>query len=207
MPQTERIPPHAEAAEKSVLGSLLIDKEAFFKVSDKIRPDDFYYPAHKEIYAAMLELAAKSEPIDVITVTNCLKSRKSLDAAGGRAYVVALSQDIPTTANAGQYAKIIAEKSVLRSLISASADIVEKSYAENIESQKVLDHAEQVIFDIAKGRQTREYSRVQEVLEMDIKTIQEIEKNGDKYFRNNERNYEQFNDTDGFNGFFNDFDF
>ena len=110
MPQIERIPPHAEAAEKSVLGAVLIDKEAFFKVSDTLRADDFYYPAHKEIYAAILELSAKSEPIDVITVTNCLKSRKSLDAAGGRAYVAALSQEVPTTANAGQYAKIIAEK-------------------------------------------------------------------------------------------------
>ena len=178
MPQIERIPPHAEAAEKSVLGAVLIDKEAFFKVSDKIRSDDFYFPAHREIYAAILELSSKGEPIDVITVTNCLKSRKSLDAAGGRAYVAALSQEIPTTANAEQYAKIVAEKAVLRRLISASADIVEKSYAENIESQKVLDHAEQVIFDIAKGRQTREYSRVQEVLEQDIKIIQEVEKNG-----------------------------
>ena len=180
MPQYERIPPHAEAAEKSVLGSVLIDKEAFFKVSDRLKADDFYYPAHKEIYAAMMELAAKSDPIDIITVTNCLKSRKSLDAAGGRAYVAALADEVPTSANAGQYARIVAEKAVLRRLISASADIIEKSYAEDIESQKVLDHAEQVIFDIAKTRQTREFSPVQEVLEQDIKIIREAEKNGGK---------------------------
>ena len=180
MPQIERIPPHAEAAEKSVLGSLLMDKEVFFKVSDKIKAEDFYSPAHQEIYAAIVELASRNEPIDIITVTDCLKKRKSLEAVGGRAYVSALSQEVPTTANAPQYAKMVAEKAVLRRLISASADIVEKSYTEELESRKVLDHAERLIFDIAKKRQTNQFAKIQEVLDQNIQTIQEIEKNGGK---------------------------
>ena len=110
MAQAERIPPHAEAAEKSVLGAVLIDKDVFFKVSEFVKADDFYSASHREIFAAMAQLNASGEPIDVITVTDCLKKRKSLEAAGGRAYVSALSQEVPTTANAVQYAKIVAEK-------------------------------------------------------------------------------------------------
>jgi len=180
MPQAERIPPHSEAAEKSVLGAVLIDKEVFFKVSEHIKAEDFYNPAHKEIFAAMAQLNAGGEPIDAITVTECLKKRKSLEAAGGRAYVSALSLEVPTTANAVQYAKIVAEKSILRKLISAAGDIVEKSYSEKLESAKVLDHAEQTIFEIAKDRQTSEVTKIQEVLATNITTIEEAQKNGGK---------------------------
>ena len=180
MPQIERIPPHSEGAEKSVLGSLLIDKESYFKVSDIVKPDDFYYPAHKEIYEAMLDLASTGQPIDIVTVTEALVRRKGLETAGGRAYVSSLSQEVPTTANAADYAKLVAEKAVLRRLISAAADITEKSYAEDLESKLVLDHAEQVIFDIAKRRQSNQFDRIQDVLETDIRSIREIEKNGGK---------------------------
>ena len=180
MPQIERIPPHSEGAEKSVLGSLLIDKESYFKVSDIVKPDDFYYPAHKEIYEAMLDLASTGQPIDIVTVTEARVRRKGLETAGGRAYVSSLSQEVPTTANAADYAKLVAEKAVLRRLISAAADITEKSYAEDLESKLVLDHAEQVIFDIAKRRQSNQFDRIQDVLETDIRSIREIEKNGGK---------------------------
>ena len=180
MPQIERITPHSEGAEKSVLGSLLIDKESYFKVSDIVKPDDFYYPAHKEIYEAMLDLASTGQPIDIVTVTEALVRRKGLETAGGRAYVSSLSQEVPTTANAADYAKLVAEKAVLRRLISAAADITEKSYAEDLESKLVLDHAEQVIFDIAKRRQSNQFDRIQDVLETDIRSIREIEKNGGK---------------------------
>ena len=180
MPQIERIPPHSEPAERSVLGSILIDRDCYYKVSDYIKAEDFYSPAHKEIYAAMYELAKESQPIDIVTVAECLKKRKALDAAGGRAYLSGLSQEVPTTANAVQYAKIVAEKAVLRNLISASSDIVEKSYAENIDSQLVLDHAEQVIFDIAGKRQQTQFTPLKDVLEQNIKTIHEVEANGGK---------------------------
>ena len=180
MPQIERIPPHSEPAERSVLGSILIDKECYYKVSDYIKPEDFYSPAHKEIYTAMYELAKESQPIDIVTVAEKLKSRKALDAAGGRTYLSGLSQEVPTTANAVQYAKIVAEKAVLRALISASSDIVEKSYAENVDSQLMLDHAEQVIFDIAGSRQYNQFASLKSVLDQNIKTIHEIEANGGK---------------------------
>ena len=180
MPQIERIPPHSEPAERSVLGSILIDRDCYYKVSDYVKPEDFYTPAHKEIYTAMYELAKESQPIDIVTVAEKLKSRKALDAAGGRTYLSGLSQEVPTTANAVQYAKIVAEKAVLRNLISASSDIVEKSYAENVDSQLMLDHAEQVIFDIAGSRQYNQFAPLKSVLDQNIKTIHEIEANGGK---------------------------
>ena len=180
MPQIERIPPHDEQAERSVLGSILIDKESYYKVSDIVKADDFYSPSHKEIYSAMVDLAMRSEPIDIVTLTDCLKKRKGLDAAGGRAYISSLSQEVPTTANAAQYARIVSEKAILRRLITAASDIVEKSYAENIESKLVLDHAEQQIFDIAKGRQHNQFASIKDVLDSNIRTIHEIEANGGK---------------------------
>ena len=178
MAQAERIPPHAEAAEKSVLGAVLIDKDVFFKVSEFVKADDFYSASHREIFAAMAQLNASGEPIDVITVTDCLKKRKSLEAAGGRAYVSALSQEVPTTANAVQYAKIVAEKAQLRSLISAAGDIVEKSYSEKLDSATVIDHAETVIFDIAKTRQSNDFSRIKDVMDADLAAIEAAQKRG-----------------------------
>ena len=178
MAQIERIPPHSEAAEKSVLGAVLIDKDIFFKISEFVKADDFYSASHREIFSAMADLNAGGEPIDVITVTEALKRRKSLEAAGGRAYVSALSQEVPTTANAVQYAKIVAEKAVLRRLISAAGDIVETSYSEKLESGKVLDHAEQVIFDIARNRQSSEVAKIQDVLATNISMIETAQKNG-----------------------------
>ena len=178
MAQIERIPPHADAAERSVLGAVLLDKEVFFKVSEIVRADDFYSAANKEIFAAMAELNSIGEPIDVITVTDCLKKRKSLDAAGGRAYVSALSGEVPTTANATQYAKIVAEKAQLRRLISAAGDIVEKSYSEKLDSGKVLDHAEQTIFEIAKNRQSSDVAKIQDVVSANIQSIEAAAKNG-----------------------------
>ena len=145
MAQIERIPPHNDDAEKSVLGALLIDPEAFYKVSPIIKADDFYSNAHKEIYGAMLALNAQGKAIDVVTVAEMLKSRSTLEAAGGRAYVAQLSGEVPTSANAAQYAQIIADKALLRRLITASGSIVENCYKENIESGVILDNAEESI--------------------------------------------------------------
>ena len=123
MAQAERIPPHNDDAEKSVLGAALMDSEAFFKVSDVVKADDFYSNAHKEIYAAMTDLYAKGEPIDLVTVVEQLRVRKALEAAGGRSYVAELSGFAPTSANAVSYAKIVADKAINRKLISAASTI------------------------------------------------------------------------------------
>ena len=178
MSQMERIPPHSDEAEKSVLGAILIDSEAFYAVSEILKPDDFYPESHKEIYRSMLDLFARSEPIDAITVSESLKRKNTLEAVGGRAYIAFLSTVVPTTANATQYARIVAEKAMLRRLITAAGDIVEKSYKEELEAGQVVDYAEATIFDVAKTRQTTEYSDLKDVLSVNLEAIKKAREQG-----------------------------
>lgn len=177
MAQTERIPPHNDDAEKSVLGAILIDKEAYFKVSSVVKAEDFYSSAHREIYAAMTDLNMAGKPVDVVTVAEALKSRNALSSAGGRAYVAQLSGEVPTSANAVQYAQIVADKALLRRLISASSAIVENCYKENVESSKLLDLAETSVYEIAQKRQSSEYAKIQDVIRRNIQDIKIAEAN------------------------------
>jgi len=177
MPQIERIPPHSEDAERSVLGSILIDKDVFFKVSEFLKSEDFYSKAHQEIFAAMQALYQADAPIDVVTVCESLQRRKTLDACGGRSYIADLSSEVPTTANAVQYAKIITEKSIYRQLIKAGSEIVETSFEEKQDSRVVLDKSEEIIYSISQKKQTRDYTKLQNVLVKNIDQIKEAEKN------------------------------
>ena len=165
--------PHRDDAEKSVLGAALIDTETFYGISEILKPDDFYSESHKEIFRSMMDLYQRSEPIDVVTVSESLKRRNNLEAVGGRAYIAFLSTVVPTTANAIQYARIVSEKAMLRRLITAAASIVEKSYEEKLEADKVVDFAEATIFDVAKTKQTTEYSDLKDVLSTNLETIKE----------------------------------
>jgi replicative DNA helicase len=178
MSQMERIPPHSDEAEKSVLGAVLIDQDAFFAVSEILKPDDFYPESHKEIFRSMMDLYQRSEPIDAVTVSESLKRRNSLEAVGGRAYIAFLSTVVPTTANAVQYARIVAEKAMLRRLITAAGNIVEKSYEEKLEADKVVDFAEATIFDVAKTKQTTEYSELKDVLSVNLEAIKTAKEMG-----------------------------
>jgi replicative DNA helicase len=170
----ERIPPHSDDAEKSVLGALMLDKDALFNVMEILKAEDFYSDAHKEIYRAAEELHRSNEPVDTLTVSDELKRRKSLDMTGGRGYIAALSTMVPATANAAQYARIVAEKAVLRRLIGASSEIMEESYRDSRDMREILDDAERRIFAIAQASQHKDYSRINEVLYGNYKHIHEI---------------------------------
>ncbi len=174
MSQMERIPPHSDDAEKSVLGAVLLDKEALFDVMELLKEEDFYSEAHKEIFATVSDIFRRNEPVDTLTVTEELRKRKSLEMVGGRAYIAFLSTAVPSTANAGQYAKIISEKAILRRLISTSSDIIEKSYQEKMEPEEVLDQAEKSIFEIAQARQTKDFEPLKNVLWKNIQMIDEM---------------------------------
>ncbi len=171
MSQYERIPPHNDDAEKSVLGSVLLDKDALYEVLEILKPEDFYSEMHKEIYTAVIELYRKSQPVDILTVSEELKKRKSLEMVGGRAYIALLSTVVPSTSNAGEYAKIIGEKAILRRLIGTASDIIEKGYLEKMESSEVLDFAERGIFEIAQSRQTKDFALIKDVLWENIAKI------------------------------------
>ncbi len=172
----ERIPPHNDDAERSVLGAAMLNKDALFDIMEAVKAEDFYSQMHKEIFYAIVELCKKNEPVDALTVAEELKKRKALDMVGGRAYVMSLSSGVPSTANAVQYAKIVAEKAVLRNLIKAAGDIIEESFQEKIEPETVLDHAERGIFEIAQKRQSKDYAALQDVLLSNMEMIDEISK-------------------------------
>lgn len=109
----ERIPPHNEEAERSVLGAAMLNKEVLFDILEEVKEDDFYNESHKEIFRAIWELYRKNSAVDMLTVCEELKSRQSLDMVGGRAYIATLTAEVPATANGREYAKIIAEKAVM----------------------------------------------------------------------------------------------
>jgi len=172
----ERIPPHNDDAEKSVIGAAMLSKDALFDILEIVKPRDFYNQMHREIYEAILELYRKNAPVDTLTVSEELKRRNSLEMAGGRAYVASLSAAVPSVANAQQYAKIVAEKAVLRNLIDTSDDIIEKCYQQQMEANSVLDYAESGIFGISQSRQAKDVTPLKDVLIENINIIDKASK-------------------------------
>lgn len=176
----ERIPPHNEEAERSVLGAVMLNKDVLSEVLEEVTADDFYNESHKEIFRAIWELYKDNTAVDMLTVCEELKKRKSLDMAGGRAYIATLTSEVPSTANAVEYAKIIAEKATLRQMIKTSEDITEKGYDAKMAAGEILDYAESGIFKIAQKRQKNDYAKIQDVLLTNIKIIDAAAQNKDK---------------------------
>lgn len=160
-----RMPPQSIDAEMSVLGSLMLDKDAIFRVADLIRPVDFYKPAHQQIFQAMLDLIEKREPIDIVSVKNRLKDRSELDPIGGMTYLTTLVNFVPTASNASHYAKTVNRKKVHRDLIEAASTISELAYDEKQDIEKLLDEAEQKIFGVSNYSLQQNFLHVKEALE------------------------------------------
>ena len=176
MKPMEKVPPQNQEAERAILGAVMIDPDAMMNVSDILRPNHFYKEAHKEIFDAALTLYQGGEPVDLVTVGELLKRRKTLEAAGGRAYLGELTGAVVSTANVEQYARIVEEKSVLRSLIKASSEIVEEGYSSERETGEILEDAEKKIFDISQKRQHKNVTHIREVLDRNLAHIQELSK-------------------------------
>ncbi len=160
----ERIPPHNLEAEKSVIGAAMLDKEVVFDVLEVVRAEDFYSKANREIFTVITDLQRSSTPVDVLTVTDEMKKRKMLEAVGGRVYVAQLSADVPSVSNAVEYAKIVAEKAVLRRLIGTADEIAKKGYEESESTLDILEYAEKGIFEIAKSKQHSEMAKISEII-------------------------------------------
>lgn len=176
----ERIPPHNEEAERSVLGAVMLNKDILSEVLEEVTADDFYNESHREIFRAIWELYKENTAVDMLTVCEELKKRKALDMAGGRAYIATLTAEVPSTANAVEYAKIVAEKATLRQMIRTSEDITEKGYDAKMDAGEILDYAESGIFKIAQKRQKNDYAKIQDVLLTNIKIIDQAAQNKDK---------------------------
>lgn len=152
----------------------MLSKDALFDVMEEVRSGDFYHEAHREIFDAVSDLFRRNAPVDTLTVSEELKKRKTLEMAGGRAYVATLSTLVPSTSNARQYGKIVAEKAALRNLIQKAGEIVEKSYQEKQPPEQVLDFAERSIFEIAQQRQRNDFSPLKDVLLENINIIDKM---------------------------------
>ena len=148
----DRLPPQSIEAEQSVLGAILIDRDAMIEIADFLKPEDFYRQAHGRIYAVMLDLSERSEPIDIVTVSEALERTGDLEAVGGRSYLGTLSNSTPTAVHAGQYARIVERKSLLRNLIGAAGKIAGIGYEDPAEIQEAIDRAESELFAVSQRR-------------------------------------------------------
>jgi replicative DNA helicase len=169
-----KVPPQNLEAEQSVLGGILLENEAISKVLETLLPDDFYRESHRKIFNSMIELFEKNEPIDLITLTNQLKSMGHLDGVGGSAYLSSLVDSIPTAANITYYARIVKEKSVLRRLITTATEIVTRGYGDEDDVWDLLDEAEKSIFQIGESQIRPSFFKMKSILQESFKTIEKL---------------------------------
>jgi replicative DNA helicase len=171
---TVRIPPHNLEAEMSVLGCLMLDKDAIIKIGDVIHPDDFYEARNKIIYEAMVELFQKNVTIDILTLTNLLEEKKVLDKVGGSSYLTEVVNTVPSAANVTHYAFIVRKKGTLRRLISSSGEITNLAFSEDGEIEKILDTAEQKLFSVSQKHLKQNFVSITSVLHSTFERIDEL---------------------------------
>ncbi len=160
----DRLPPQSIEAEQSVLGAVLIDRDAIIEIADFLKPEDFYRQAHARVYAAMLDLSERREPIDIVTVSEWLERSGDLESIGGRTYLGTLSNQTPTAVHAAQYARIVERKAVLRNLISAAGKIAGIGYEDPAEVSEAIDRAEAELFAVSERRVSAGFSVLRSLL-------------------------------------------
>jgi replicative DNA helicase len=175
MPEA-KVPPHNEEAETSILGAIMIDKDAIVAVAEFLRPEHFYNPQHASIYEAFLELYEERQPIDIITLKEKLKSKKLLSKVGGAGYLTELVNAVPTAAHIEQYAKIVRDNYTKRELISSATKITEEAFNEEGQAAKILDKAEQSIFSLSQKHLRQVFIPVKDALAESFDRLDELHK-------------------------------
>lgn len=176
MDQEIRIPPHNIEAENSVIGALLIDKDAIVKVAEFLRPFHFYKEANAKIFEAILNLYEKREPADLITVPDELKRMKVVKEVGGVSYLTELVNQVPTAANVEYYGSIIKEHATRRGLISAAANISDLAFKEDSTVNAVLDTAEQILYGVSQDQLKQQFVPIKDTLEVTFERLDEMHK-------------------------------
>lgn len=169
-----KVPPHNMEAERSTLGSLLIDKEAIIKIADLIQADDFYHESHAVVYQAIADLYDRRTPIDLLTVSNLLEERKQLAQIGGASYLSSLTNDVPTSTHIYQYALIVKNKSTLRRLIRAGNEIMGLGYNEGDSLEELLENAEKSLFGVSQTFLKDRFVHIKEVLNSTYDKVTEL---------------------------------
>ena len=175
-----RQPPQDLAAEQSVLGGMLLSKDAIADVLERLRPSDFYRPAHQNVYDAILDLYGRGEPADAVTVAAELDRRGLLRRIGGAPYLHTLISTVPTAANAGYYAGIVAEKALLRRLVEAGTRVVQYGYAgaEGADVAEVVDRAQAEMYEVTERRMSEDFVPLEDLLQPTMDEIDAIASNG-----------------------------
>jgi replicative DNA helicase len=171
-----RVPPHSQEAEQSVLGALLLDKDAVIAVAEFLLADDFYDERHREIYKAILALYEERTPVDVLTVSEKLKKQKDLKKVGGASYLTDIANKVPTAAHVEHYGKIVKDLSVKRSLMQAATKLVEFSLDEGITSADLLDKAESEVFSLSQKNVKKAFTSVRDTLAESFDRLDELHK-------------------------------
>ncbi len=177
MASPNRIPPQNIEAEESVLGAVLLDKDAIIQVADVLRPEYFYVEANRHVYDAMFQLYEKREPIDIITLTNQLKSQKLLKRVGGNAYLAKLANSVPTAAHAKHYAQIVKNMYTKREIIRMSGELTEKAFDDAEKASTLLDAAEQRVFNLSRSHVSAQFISMKDVLVESFDRLEELNKN------------------------------
>lgn len=172
----ERLPPQSIEGEKSLLGSLMLDKDAIVKVVDFLQPRDFYKKTHQEIYQTIVDLFERGEPVDLLTVSTRLKEKGVLEEVGENSYLTELINFVPTATHVLNYAKIVQRKRILRDLIGVSGEINSMGYKEEEDVDTLLDEAEQKIFSIAQKSLTQNFVPIKNILEDAFERIDRLSK-------------------------------
>jgi replicative DNA helicase len=171
-----KVPPHDDVAEQSVLGALLIDKDAMVDVAEFLRPEFFYKDAHAKIYEAMLQLYELHEPIDVVSLSAFLKKDGGIKIAGGAAYLSDLLNVVPTSAHAERYGRIIQELYTKRKLIDLGAKLTEMAFQDEGEAREIVDRAEQEIFAVSQEATNRDFVLIKDALASSFDRLDELHK-------------------------------
>jgi len=173
-PAYERVPPHNVEAEESVLGSMLLSKDAIAEVLELLREDDFYRPAHRTVFRSVLELYGHGDAVDAVTVQEELRRNGSLADIGGAPFLHTLVASVPTAANAGYYARIVKEAGVLRRLIDVGTQIVQLGFETPQDTERAVDIAESLVYQVAQGRVTEDYHSLRDVLTGTLEAIERL---------------------------------
>lgn len=174
--QKFRLPPQNLEAEMSVLGGIMIDKEAMIKIADKLSAEDFYKDAHAKIYETMLDLYEQRQPIDGLSLSNRLNEKKQLESIGGQSYIATLTTVTPTASHIVSYAEIVKKKAILRRLLDASSTIAELSFQEDKDAEDLVDEAEQKLFAISQKVFNRNFVPLKDILGEAFDRIDELHK-------------------------------
>lgn len=173
------VPPHSRSAEESVLGALLLDKEAIIAIAEYLAPEDFYDDRHKNIYECAIDLYDERVPIDVLTMSEKLKAKKMLKKTGGTSFLAELANKVPTAAHIEHYAKIVKDQATKRALLKAAGKLLDFSLDEALGAQELMDKAESEVFSLTQSHLARSFTPVKDTLAESFDRLDELHKQSD----------------------------